>query len=153
MSEFSKRLQVYIVEDSPVLFRFLASNIETAGAELVGHSEGAQQAINEISRLDPDLILIDISLSFGNGFDVLRVLRDRGVAQSARKVVLTNHANAEYRKLCFRLGASQFCDKASELSTVLELIRAMAAGHAPGAGMPGGGDTHSRFDSGSSRPH
>lgn len=151
MSEFSKRLQVYIVEDSPILFRFLASNIETAGAELVGHSEGAQQAINEIALLSPDLILIDISLSFGNGFDVLRVLRDRGLAQSARKVVLTNHANAEYRRLCFRLGANQFCDKASDLSTVLDLIRAMAAGHTAGTVSGGGGQ--SGVDTGSSPLH
>jgi DNA-binding NarL/FixJ family response regulator len=129
VSEFSKQLPVYLVEDSPIIRRLLASAVEGAGAELVGYSASAQQAITEIATLEPDLIVIDISLDFGNGFDVLRLLRDRNIARSARKVVLTNHANAEYRNLCFRLGASQFCDKSSDMWQVLALISTMAAGH------------------------
>jgi DNA-binding NarL/FixJ family response regulator len=129
MSEFSEQLQVYVVEDSPLLVRMLTSTVEEAGAELVGHSDNTQQAINEIFALQPDLILIDISLNRGNGFDVLRLLRHRGLAQSARKVVFTNHANAEYRALSFRLGANQFYDKSSEMLKVMDLIKMMAAGH------------------------
>jgi len=146
MSEFSKQLQVYVVEDSPIMVRMLASTIETAGAQLVGHGESAQQAINEISTLQPDLILIDISLNRGNGFDVLRLLRYRGIAQSARKVVLTNHANAEYRALSFRLGANEFYDKSFEMLKVLDLIRMMAAGHTAIARAAAGSDSasHSR---------
>src|SRR5271156_1588135 len=131
MSEFSKQLQVYLVEDSPLMQRMLASTIEAAGAELVGQSDSAQRAIDEIFVLQPDLILIDISLNRGNGFDVLRLLRHRGIAQLARKVVLTNHANAEYRALCFRLGANQFYDKSFEMLKVLDLIKMMAVGHVP----------------------
>ena len=146
MSEFSKQFQVYVVEDSPIMVRMLASTIETAGAQLVGHGESAQQAINEICALQPDLILIDISLNRGNGFDVLRLLRYRGVARSARKVVLTNHASAEYRALSFRLGADEFYDKSFEMLKVLDLIRMMAAGHAPVAHTAAGSDStsHSR---------
>jgi DNA-binding NarL/FixJ family response regulator len=141
MSEFSKQLQVYLVEDSPIIQQLLVSTIEGAGAELVGRSSSAQQAINEIATLEPDLIVIDISLDFGNGFDVLRMLRDRHLAESARKVVLTHHANAEYRNLCFRLGASQFCDKSSDMWQVLALINTMAIGHrARPRGAPGAPD-------------
>ncbi len=143
MSEFSKQLQVYVVEDSPVMLRMLASTIEAAGAELVGHSESAQRAINEIFVLEPDLILIDISLNRGNGFDVLRLLRYRGLAQSARKVVLTNHSDTEYRDLSFRLGAHQFYDKSFDMLKVLELIRAMATDHVASAHIPAGGGSES----------
>ncbi|HEV2977115.1 MAG TPA: response regulator [Casimicrobiaceae bacterium] len=129
MSEFSKQLQVYVVEDSPIMLQLLTVAIKAAGAELVGHGASAQRAIREISVLQPDLILVDLSLDLGDGFDVLRVLQDRGLARSARKVVLTNHANAEYRARCFRLGADQFCDKSSETWQVLALINAMAVRH------------------------
>jgi DNA-binding NarL/FixJ family response regulator len=140
MSEFSKQFQVYVVEDSPIMLQLLTVSIKAAGAELVGHSASAQRAISEISVLQPDLILVDISLDFGNGFDVLRVLQDRGLAQSARKVVLTNHANDEYRARCFSLGADQFCDKASETWQVLALINAMAVGHGTNPHPPAGRD-------------
>jgi DNA-binding NarL/FixJ family response regulator len=130
MGEFPTQLHVYVVEDSPILVRMLASTIEAAGAELVGHSDSTHQAISEIFALQPDLILIDISLNRGNGFDVLRLLRHRGVAQSATKAVLTNHANPEYKALSFRLGAHQFYDKSFEMLKVVELIRMMAIGRA-----------------------
>jgi hypothetical protein len=38
------------------------------------------------------------------------------------KVVLTNHANGEYRSLSFRFGADRFFDKSSETSQALALI-------------------------------
>lgn len=136
MSESSNQLLVYVVEDSPVMLRMLASTIEAAGAVMVGHSESAQRAINEIFVLEPDLILIDISLNRGNGFDVLRLLRYRGLAKSARKVVLTNHADAEYKALSFRLGADQFYDKSFDMLKVLEMIRAMAIDHVASTHIP-----------------
>lgn len=139
MAETSKSLQVYVVEDSPIIRQLITSVIEGAAAELVGSSASAEQAIREIPVLQPDLILIDISLDSGNGFDVLRVLRERHIAQSARKVVLTNHSNAQYRELSFRLGADQFCDKTLDMWQVLALIQSMAVGrgtsrgHSPGS--------------------
>jgi DNA-binding NarL/FixJ family response regulator len=140
MRESSTDLRIYVVEDSPIMLRLLSSAIDAAGAKLSGHSANAQQAIEAISVLEPDLILIDISLNFGNGFDVLRVLRDRGLALTARKVVLTNHANAEYRNLCFRLGADQFLDKASETAQALALISNLATEHRARLRAPPFGD-------------
>ncbi len=146
MTKLSQQLQVYVVEDSPVLVRMLASTIEAGGAELVGHSDSSQRAINDIFVLQPDLILIDISLNRGNGFDVLRLLRHRGIAQSATKVVLTNHATAEYRALSLRLGANHFYDKSFEMLRVLELIRVMRGDHAAAAHATAGSgsESHSR---------
>ena len=143
MGELSKQLQIYIVEDSPIMLRLLTSSIEASGAKLAGHSENAQRAIDEISVLHPDLVLIDIGLNQGNGFDVLRLLQHRDLAQSAKKVVLTNHANAEYRDLSFRLGANQFYDKSCEMLKVLELIKVMAAGHVTSMRAPASGDPES----------
>lgn len=143
MSKFSKQLQVYVVEDSWVMLRMLTATIEAAGAVLVGHSESAHRAISEILVLESDLILIDLDLSRGNGFDVLRLLRNRRLAQSARKVVLTNHADAEYRALSFRLGADQFYDKSCDMLNLLELIRAMVADHVASTHIPAGSKSES----------
>jgi DNA-binding NarL/FixJ family response regulator len=77
--------------------------------------------------LEPDLILFDIRLKAGTGFDVLKALQDRHLLPTAMKAVLTNHANAEYEQLSFRLGADRFFDKSSEISHVLPLIGALVA--------------------------
>ncbi len=138
MSEISKPLQVYIVEDSTIIRRLLVSTIEAAGAELAGSSAGAPSAIADLAVLRPDLILIDISLSSGNGFDVLRALQEGGLVPAAIKVVLTNHASAEYENLSLRLGANRFFDKSSETSQVLALINVLAAERLRGGSQPRG---------------
>jgi CheY-like chemotaxis protein len=144
MSEISKLLQVYIVEDSLIIRRLLASTIEAAGAELVGSSAGAQSAIAELSILRPDLIVVDISLNSGNGFDVLRALQERNLVPAAIKVVLTNFASAENENLSLSLGANRFFDKSSETSQVLALINVLASERLRGGDRPRG----SRHDPG-----
>jgi DNA-binding NarL/FixJ family response regulator len=127
MFEPPKPLQVYIVEDSAIIRRLIASTIEAAGAELVGHSAEAAAAIAELAVLRPDLVVIDIGLKSGTGFDVLEALQKSDARPQPIKVVLTNHANDDYRRMSLRLGANGFFDKSSEMSQVLALISALAA--------------------------
>src|SRR5512141_1097957 len=61
--EITKPIQVYIVEDSPIIEQLLASEVERAGAEVSGCSADAEAAIGDVFALQPDLILIDISLA------------------------------------------------------------------------------------------
>jgi DNA-binding response OmpR family regulator len=126
MPEISKPLQVYVVEDSPIIRRLLASTIEAAGGQLIGQSESADIAIADLSELKPDLLLVDIALSSGSGFDVLKALQERHFASTAIKVVFTNHAQADYEKLSLSLGADRFFDKSADTPQVLALISALA---------------------------
>jgi DNA-binding NarL/FixJ family response regulator len=120
-------LQVYVVEDAPILQRLLASAIEAAGAQLSGCSGDAQTAIADVFASEPDLILIDIRLASGSGFDVLRALQEQSLAPRAIKAVLTNYADREYQNLCARLGADRFFDKSLETSRAVAFIHALAA--------------------------
>ena len=135
MNEISKPLQVYVVEDSPIIQRLLASAITAAGAEMIGAAADAQTAIADVFALEPDLILIDIGLASGSGFDVLKTLQMDSLVPEAVKVVLTNHANTEYEDLSRRLGADRFFDKSSETWDAVALIHGLAAkkrgGNAP----------------------
>ena len=120
-------VHVYIVEDSPIVQRLLASAVEGAGAKLSGSTDDAQAAIGDVFALQPDLILIDIGLASGCGFDVLRALRDHSLAPAAIKVVLSNYGDAEYRDRSVSLGADRFFDKSFETPQALALIDAIAA--------------------------
>jgi DNA-binding NarL/FixJ family response regulator len=126
MPEISKPLQVYVVEDSPIVRRLLASTVEAAGAQLIGQSASADGAVADLSVLNPDLILVDIGLSSGSGFDVLRALQDRHFAPTAIKVVFTNHTEHRNEELSLSLGADRFFDKSVDTPQVLALISALA---------------------------
>lgn len=123
----AKPLQVYVVEDSDIVLRLLTSAIESAGAELMGAADNARQAIHELQELKPHLILIDLVLAGGSGFDVLDAIQTGGAARGAVGVVFTNHVTTEDRERSFLLGASYFFDKSTQGRQALQLINKMAA--------------------------
>jgi DNA-binding NarL/FixJ family response regulator len=127
MNETPRPLQVYVVEDSPIVQQFLATAIADAGAEMDGCSDDATTAIADLFALQPDVILIDIKLAHGNGLEVLRVLQEHSLVPGALKVVLTSHASAEYENLSLLLGADRFFDKSWETPQAMALIKDLAA--------------------------
>jgi len=127
MNETPRPLQVYVVEDSPIVQQFLATAIADAGAEMDGCSDDATTAIADVFALQPDVILIDIQLAHGNGLDVLRVLQEHCLVPEALKVVLSSHASAEYENLSLLLGADRFFDKSWETPDAMALIKDLAA--------------------------
>ena len=120
-------MKVFLVEDAPLLRERLHALIASIpGALVVGHADGAREALDGILAERPDVVVLDIHLSNGNGFDVLRGLR---AAQFAPEIhVLTNYPLEGYRQTAERLGARGFFDKSSEFDA---LRAALAARKAP----------------------
>jgi len=126
MHELPKPLQVYVVESSPIIRHLLASTVEAAGGQMIGCSAEAGRAIDDLSVLEADLIIVDLSLRSGSGFDVLEALQSRRLRRSTIRIVLTNHVSERFRTLAFGLDANGFFDKGSQTSEVLALIHALA---------------------------
>jgi DNA-binding NarL/FixJ family response regulator len=126
MEETPKVLQVYVVEDSAILAQLLERTVHAAGAELVGRTGDANEAIAALAKHPADLVVLDIILATGSGFDVLKALAGPGPAHNAFKLVLTNHATPEHRMECFKLGADCFFDKSTEAWQAIEVINRLA---------------------------
>lgn len=125
-NQTAQPLQVYVVEDSPLVQQMLTEAVEAAGAEVDGCTGEAKRAIGDVFVLQPDVIFIDIRLASGSGLDVLKALYEHNLAPDAVKVVLSNFADDEYQRICRRLGADRFFDKAFETSQAVDLINTLA---------------------------
>jgi DNA-binding NarL/FixJ family response regulator len=117
-------LRVYVVEDSPLVQERLEQLLEAVSAKLVGSARGAQEAIRGILAEHPDLVVLDLRLAEGSGFDVLRALHDR--APGIDVLMLTNFASEPYRRTAERLGARGFFDKSTEFDGVRAALEARA---------------------------
>lgn len=106
--------RVLLVEDNATIRATLVPALqELAGACVVATAEGAPQALNAIRLVEWDVLVLDLFLREGTGFDVLANM-PRGV--TGRKVyVLTNYANSELRNACLLQGADAVFDKSTEL--------------------------------------
>lgn len=119
-------MKIVVVEDSAVIRKHLVALLQAIpGVIVCGESESEQDALEMIPRLAPDIVTLDLSLSPGHGFNVLRGLRNIGNA--AKVFVLTNQTHDQYRQTSMELGAAGFYDKTIGLEDVLGAIRAMVA--------------------------
>ena len=111
------------MEDAPLLRERLEALIGSIpGTRVVGYADGAQKAVSAILAERPDVVVLDIHLAQGNGFDVLRGLR---AAQFAPEIhVLTNYPLDGYRVTAERLGARGFFDKSNEIDQLRDALAA-----------------------------
>ena len=114
-------MKIFLVEDSLVARGPLAAMLATIpGAQVVGEAQSALPAIRDILTLRPDLVLLDVHLAEGSGFDVLNAVHV--AAPEIDFCVLTSFAPHPYRQLAGRLGARAVFDKSRELERVRELV-------------------------------
>jgi len=117
-------MKVFLVEDAPLLRDRLTKLITSVGASTVGHAAGAREAIDAILAAHPDVVVLDLHLKEGNGFDVLRAVGK--AAPEIRFFVLTNHPIESFRAVAKRLGARGFFDKSTEFDKLREVLAAPA---------------------------
>jgi DNA-binding NarL/FixJ family response regulator len=117
---------IYIVDDSASIRQRLVAMLESiGGVAIVGQAETAGDAIEGILATRPDSVLLDLNLRAGSGIDVLKTIRGR--LPMIKFVVLTNHAEPQYRRACARMGAQYFLDKSTEFDGVRTAIAEIAA--------------------------
>jgi DNA-binding NarL/FixJ family response regulator len=121
-------MRVFVVEDSPAVRERLQAMLgEIEGTQTVGVAAGAQSAIEGIRAAGPDLVLLDLHLAEGNGFDVLRALRAPGAPTASVEVfVLSNLSAVPYRRNAQRLGVQGFFDKSTEFGRMRAALAARA---------------------------
>jgi len=117
---------VYLVEDSPLVRERLLEMLDAVpGARVVGMAEGADEATRDILAKQPDIVVLDIRLAQGSGFDVLRALRER--APQIDVYMLSSFDSDPYRRLALQLGAREFFDKAIDFGRVRDIVAARVA--------------------------
>ena len=89
--------------------------------EVVGAVGDGQALLEEAVRLEPDLIVLDISMPVLNGLEAAKRLRALGC--HARIVFLTVHADSDYVRAAFATGALGYVLKSELASELLSCLR------------------------------
>ena len=117
----TRALNLFIVEDSaPIRERLIELMGEIPGVNVVGFAETPTDAITRILSARPDCVVLDYQLLGGTGVDVINAVHPK--APDLVFVVLTNHANPKYRRVCLEAGATWFLDKSTEFRKIKEII-------------------------------
>src|ERR1044071_4660315 len=98
------RKRILLVDDHPILREGLLQSINREPDLLVcGEAENAHQALSAISRLKPDLVLVDIGLPGKSGFELVKDIRT--VHPEVPVLVFSMHDESLYAERVLRAGA------------------------------------------------
>ncbi len=115
-------MKVFIVDDSALVReRIIAMISEHPEIEIIGQAKNAPEGINSILKLKPDVVILDIRMSGGNGIEVLKNIKKNKCAPTI--IILTNYPYPQYRKKCMEAGADYFFDKSTEFNKIIEVIK------------------------------
>ncbi len=96
------------------------------GFEVVGEAADGPTAVALTAELDPDVVVVDVSMPGLNGAEVTAVLRQ---AKPDRKVIaLTVHEDRGYLRALLEAGAAGYVLKRAAADELVQAIRAVAAG-------------------------
>lgn len=95
--------------------------------ELLGTVANGKELVEATHRLDPEVILVDISMPVLNGFDAVRRIRKEG--NSAKVIFLTMHDDETLVAEAFRCGGSGYVLKQAAGEELVTAIREVAQGN------------------------
>jgi DNA-binding NarL/FixJ family response regulator len=118
-------IRVFLADDHPVVRQGLRTFLESRdGIEVVGEAGDGEEAVAAITRLQPDVVLMDLVMPRLGGIAAIRQLRER--APSTRIVVLTSFASDDQVIPAVQAGAAGYLLKDVEPA---ELERALRTVH------------------------
>ncbi|MGH7499027.1 MAG: response regulator, partial [Gemmatimonadales bacterium] len=115
---------VLLVEDEEPLRRVMKDLLEREGYTVAEARDGVQ-ALDEVDRRAPDVIILDLNLPGLDGYGVLQQLRSRPATRGIPIMVLTAKGDEDNEVRVFELGADDFITKpfrARALSARLEAV-------------------------------
>jgi DNA-binding NarL/FixJ family response regulator len=93
---------------------------------VAGEAGNAADAYTEFCRIDPDVVVMDISLPDVSGIEAMRHMLARG--SRAKTLMFSMHEEAIFAARAFQAGALGYITKASAPEILVEAVRAVAQG-------------------------
>ncbi len=119
-------IQVYLCDDVPALRLVLRTVLELDGdVEIVGESGDGETALADVSRLRPDVLVLDLSLPGLDGLEVLDALGTR--SPETRVVVFSGYPERQLGEAARSRGARRYVEKGADIELVARYVREVAA--------------------------
>ena len=116
-------MRVLVADDHSLFRDGIVSLLEAAGFEVVGQVGDGREALTETRRLNPDVVLLDISMPEMNGLEALKLLREE--SPDVHVVMLTVSEDDSDLLEAIQAGASGYLLKSLSAEAFIELLKGL----------------------------
>jgi DNA-binding NarL/FixJ family response regulator len=123
-----KRITILLAEDHMVVREGLRKLLETENdIEVVAEAATGRQAVEMVTKLRPDVVIMDIAMPLLNGLEATRQIRK--VAPVVKVLILSAHADDAYVERATACGATGYLIKQTSAQFLAEAIREVQKGN------------------------
>lgn len=116
-------ITVYLVDDQRILREGLRALLELDGSiQVVGEAADGRAALDGILAVQPEVVLMDVTMPDLNGIDAAQILAQK--APQIKVIILSVHSDSEHVYRAFQAGATGYLLKESAGAEVLAAVRA-----------------------------
>jgi two-component system response regulator NreC len=122
-----QKIRILLADDHTILRAGLRMMLNAQpDMEVVGEAQDGQHAISETQRLQPDVVLMDVTMPDMNGIEATREIKK--LLPETKVLVLTMHENDEYVFQALRAGASGYMLKEAADTDLISALHVIQSG-------------------------
>jgi len=118
-----KRFRILIADDHEAVRRGLRSAVSSAGWDLCGEAVHGKDAVEKVQALNPDLVILDLSMPVMNGLDAAREIRK--TAPNVKIVGFTMHESLQVKEQTTMIGFHALAAKSAPLGNLLATVKSV----------------------------
>src|ERR1700683_2197301 len=123
----AEKAKVLLVDDHPLVRGWLATLInQQSDLQVCGEADSAPKALQLIGSVNPDIVIVDISMAGGSGVELIKNMK--AAHPNVLALVLSMHDEVLYAERTLRAGARGYIMKREATKGVLQGIRSVLAG-------------------------
>jgi len=112
---------ILIIDDSELIREQLKSMVSSRYNFFeILEAENMKQALKIINEKIPDILIIDLALTDGNGLEIVEQEKER--LKNSVKIILTNYPYKQFREKARGLNVDYFFDKSFEMNKIIDVI-------------------------------
>lgn len=120
--------RILVVDDSATMRRMVIAALTTIGGVTFEQAVSGLEAIERVTMVPVDLILLDLNMPDMHGLEVLRFIRGQDAFRSLPVVVLTTRGDDDSRAAALREGATLYLTKPFAPATIVSELRPLLQG-------------------------
>jgi DNA-binding NarL/FixJ family response regulator len=120
-------VRILLVDDHPIVRQGLRTLLEgRTGWEVVGEASDGVEALEKVESLQPDVVVLDVTMPRMNGLEACRVMQQKLNENPVEILFVTQHDSPQMMREALDAGARGYVVKSNAARDLLEAVEAVS---------------------------